>query len=88
MDYNYPQFKKQYEVTYVWLRKNVEEAHFFYCCRCQNAILRFQGSVVAIIPAGINAMSIAVTDLMAFPLEAKCSNRNCIAKYIFEGMTF
>gem|GEM_PF-3990194 len=83
----YPQFKKIYEFTYVWLKRNTESAHFFYCNQCQNPILRYQGQAINIIPAGVEAMSMAIDSVMSFPMETKCNNKNCPAKYLFEGFT-
>lgn len=77
-----------WEFSYVWLKKNTESAHFFYCPVCQNPVLRYQGQVATIIPAGIHAMSVAIENLMDFPIEAKCTNKNCPAKYVFESFAF
>lgn len=80
----YP-FKKVYEFTYVFLKRNTDNAHFFYCPQCQNPVMRYQGQVASIIPAGVNAMSVAIETIMSFPIETKCTNKNCPAKYLFEG---
>ncbi len=82
-----PQFKRVFEFTYVWLTRNSESAHFFYCPQCQNPVMRYQGQVASIIPAGVQAMSMAMDALMTFPIEQKCTNKNCPAKYVFEGFT-
>jgi len=77
--------RQPYEFCYVWLKRNTEQAHFFYCPQCQNPIMRYQGQVVNIIPAGVNAMTMAISSVMSFPLETKCTNKNCPAKYLVEG---
>lgn len=47
--------------------------------------MRYQGQITSIIPAGVNAMSVALESIMNFPIEQKCTNKNCPAKYVFEG---
>ena len=76
---------RTYDFCYIWLKRNIELAHFFYCCTCQNPVFRYQGQVVAIIPAGVNAMNTALDSVMNFPFEQKCTNKNCPAKYVVEG---
>lgn len=50
--------------------------------------MRYQGQVASLMPAGFNAMGSAIEAVMNFPIEQKCTNKNCPAKYVIEGWVY
>lgn len=83
-----PQEKLQ-EFTSVWLRRNNEKEHIFYCNTCQCPLFKYQGSVAMMVPGNVNNNDEGEM-VMQFPLIIPCRGHSpkygkCPAVYVIEG---
>lgn len=73
---------KKKEYTSVWLKRNTEESHIFFCHTCQCPEFKYQGSVVMMTPADNEDDDFMY---MSFPIRIQCRNKNCPSVYVIEG---
>lgn len=63
----------------VWLSRDMNEPHMFFCPNCQCPEFRYQGTV---------AMMAAGEAPMIFPIEMYCKNKTCPMTFRIEGFAW
>lgn len=68
---------RTHKYTSVWLARDIEFSHLFFCPQCQCPLFSYHGSIVMMAPGQME---------MEFPLTIQCKNKNCDAAYIIEAI--